>query len=226
MCMALFLACAALIWPFAETGFMDDWSYIRTAQVLAQTGHVHYNGWATAMLGWPLFAAALLIKLFGNSFSVVRSTDVLIGAACVAVLHRVLLRAGLNAWNAGLTTCAFLLSPVFLVGSVAFMSDMPGLLAVLVCLYGCLRATERPGDGVRWIVFAALTNLLLGTSRQIAWLGLFAMVPSGMWLLRRRRPVLVAGGVCLCWAGLGSGRRCAGSWRRPTLCPSTLTSRR
>jgi len=49
----------ALIWPVVESGIADDWSIVRTAQVLAETGQVHYNGWEAPMLGWPLYVAAL-----------------------------------------------------------------------------------------------------------------------------------------------------------------------
>jgi hypothetical protein len=35
-------------------GFADDFSYIKTALVYAQTGHFVYNGWATAMFGWQI----------------------------------------------------------------------------------------------------------------------------------------------------------------------------
>lgn len=50
----------------------DDWSYIWSARLLAETGHIQYNGWATAMLGWQLYLGALFIKIFGFSFSIVR----------------------------------------------------------------------------------------------------------------------------------------------------------
>ena len=49
-------------WPVAEMGFVDDWSYVKTALVFARTGHIVYNGWATAMLGWAIPWAALFIK--------------------------------------------------------------------------------------------------------------------------------------------------------------------
>lgn len=174
---------------------MDDWSYVRTAQLLAETGHVHYNGWATAMLGWPLYVAALFIKLFGFSFTVVRLTTVLIAAVTVLLLQRTLLRAGLNQWNATLGTLTFVVSPIFLVASSAFLSDIPGALAVVVCLYACLRAlqAESPRAKAAWISFAALSNAVLGTSRQLAWLGLLVMVPCTVWLLRRTRVAVIAG---------------------------------
>src|ERR1700733_4445503 len=53
-CAALVMACLIPAWPFAEIGINDDWSYIQTVQVFAQTHHFVYNGWATAMLGWQV----------------------------------------------------------------------------------------------------------------------------------------------------------------------------
>src|SRR5437763_11336272 len=52
ICAFIVAACVLLTYPVAEMGFQDDWSYIRTAQEFARTGHFVYNGWATAMLGW------------------------------------------------------------------------------------------------------------------------------------------------------------------------------
>ncbi len=47
----------------------DDWSYMWSARVLAKTGCVVYNGWATAMLTWQLYWGALFVRLFGFLFS-------------------------------------------------------------------------------------------------------------------------------------------------------------
>ena len=185
--------CVVLIRPFLESGLMDDWSYVRTAEILARTGHVSYNGWATAMLGWPLYLAALLVRLFGDSFAVVRSANLIVSALTVALLHRLFLRVGVNAWNASLATCVCAVSPIFLLASVTFLSDLPGLLAVLTSYYGCLRAIESKNHAPAWILFAIFCNVLLGTCRQIAWLGLVVVVPSAMWILRKDRRVLAAG---------------------------------
>jgi hypothetical protein len=79
--------------------------------------------------------------------------------------------------------------------SVTFMTDIPGLFAIVLCLYGCLRALQARTDRatIAWLCFAVLTNALCGTSRQIAWLGILAMLPSTLWLLRARRRVFVTG---------------------------------
>jgi hypothetical protein len=105
-CAPLPILCDLLIRPHAEIGD-DDWSYIKTAQVLAQTGHIAYNGWATAMLGWQLCFGAFFVKLFGFSFTAVRFSTAIEAVATAFLPQRTCLRAGLNSWNAALATMDF-----------------------------------------------------------------------------------------------------------------------
>src|SRR5690348_9921925 len=87
LCMLLFVAGAALVQPFLEMGVNDDWSYTYTAREFLTTGHITYNGWATAMLGPQVFWAALFIKLFGFSFLAVRSTTFIVALASIPALY-------------------------------------------------------------------------------------------------------------------------------------------
>jgi hypothetical protein len=191
--------CALASQPKLEMGFNDDFSYIWTAKVLADTGHVVYNGWATAMLGWQLYLGALFIKAFGFSFTVVRASILVVGMATAALLQRLFARMGLNEWNATLATLSIALSPLFLPLTFSFMTDVPGFFAILICIYGCVRAVEAKSDraAAGWLIFAALTNAVGGTVRQIAWLGVLVMVPSTAWVVRRRRGVLLAAAAAL-----------------------------
>jgi len=198
------ILCYFVTRPYAEIGIYDDWSYIKTAQVLAQTGHIAYNGWGSPMLGWQAYFGALFIKLFGFSFTAVRFSTVIEAMATAFLLQRTLVRAGINSWNASLATMTFVLSPLCLPLDFTFMNDVPGVLSIVVCLYMCLRALQAKSErfAMAWISLAALLNAVGGTSRQIAWLGLLVMVPSTLWLMRRKRRVLVVG--CLSWiAGVG-----------------------
>jgi hypothetical protein len=192
------LICYFFIRPYAEIGMGDDWSYIKMVQVLAQTGHIAYNGWETPMLGWQLFFGALLVKLFGFSFTVVRFCSVVEAVATAFLLQRTFVRAGLNSWNATLATMTFVLSPLYLPLTFVFKTDVSGILCDVACLYMCLRAvqTESERSAMAWISLAALVNAAGGTARQIAWLGLLVMVPCTLWLLRKSRRVLVAGSIC------------------------------
>jgi hypothetical protein len=196
---------ALLIHPYAETGICDDWSYIKTTQILAQTGHIVYNGWASAMLGWQLSLGALFAKLFGFSFTAVRLSTTVVAIATTWLLQSAFVRAGLCQWNATLATLTFVFSPLYLPLAFTFMTDVSGVFSIILCLYMCLRAlqADTPASTIAWIGSAALLNAIGGTARQIAWLGVLVMIPCTLWLVRRRPRVLLAGGLsCLLGAGI------------------------
>ena len=194
-CALTVLLCELISRPYANMGICDDWPYILMAQHLAATGHTVYNGWAAPMLTCQLYLADALIKLFGFSFTTVRMSTLLVAVAMAFALQRTFVRAGITEFNATIGTLALILSPLYLMLSVTFMTDIFGLFAIVLCLYGCLRALQSSTDGstIAWLCFAVLTNAIFGTSRQIAWLGILVMVPSTLWLLRSRRRVLLAG---------------------------------
>ncbi len=204
-CAAIAAACLLASYPVAEIGFVDDWSYIKTALDFARTGHFIFNGWATAMLGWQVVWGALFIKLFGFSFTVVRSSEWLVALASVFLFHQILLRFGVAPRDAVFGTLTLGISPLFLPLAASYMTDVPGLFAVLVCIYMCQRAVAAKSDRATllWLCSAALVNVAGGTVRQIAWLGALVMVPSTAWLLRRRRAILPAG--ILLWAASLAG---------------------
>ena len=194
LCALLLVLCTLAAQPFAETGLDDDFSYIYSARALAQTGHVQYAGWASAMVGWQLALGAAFIRLFGFSFSITRVPVLLIAAATAYLLHRVLVRCGLSATNAVLATLTVMLSPMALPLAFSFMTDMSGLFCTAFCLYCCARSLQagnrRPAT-TAWLVTAMLCTAIGGTARQTVWLCLLVMVPSAVWLLRRRKPLLL-----------------------------------
>ena len=197
LCVLVLLACLVAAHPVAEAGVIDDWAYIWSAKILSQTGHVVYQGWATAMLTWQLYLGALFIKLFGFSFTNVRLSVVLLSCLSAGLMHRIFLRLGLNEWNAAISTLCVVLCPLFLPVEASFMSDIPGLFAVLVCWYCCLRTIDAKSDRsvLMWLIAAAVLNDVLGTARQISWLGALVMVPSAAWYVRRRRGVPVTAAI-------------------------------
>src|SRR5215467_9251240 len=75
------------------------------------------------------------------------------------------------------------------------MTDIPGFFCLVLCLYACVRALQADTDNtaLAWLCFAALSNASAGIVRQIAWLGLLVMVPSTIWLLRKRPRFLTIG---------------------------------
>ena len=184
-------------------GVGDDGPYILMSHILATTGHLVYNGWASPMLACQLYLGAAFIKLFGFSFTTVRMSTLFTSMALAFLLQRTMVHASISERNATLGALALVLSPLYLMLSVTFMSDITGLFAIVLCLYGCLRALQSPNQrtAALWLCFAIITNTIFGTSRQIAWLGTVVMVPSTLWLLREQRRLLFIG-AALNFAGL------------------------
>lgn len=197
LCTLLLLVCALATYPVAEIGMTDDWSYVQSARVLAQTGHVVYNGWTTAMLGWQLFLGAFFIKLFGPSFTAIRASTLLVALITTFLLQRTFVCSGISSRNATFGALTLVLGPIFLATALIFMSDMFGLFCVVLLLYACLRAIQARTNRalLAWLAFAAFSNAIGGTARQIAWLGVLVMFPCAVWILRRRSHALSAGAI-------------------------------
>jgi hypothetical protein len=192
---ALALAAAVVISnPSADMPFLDEFSYDKTALEFARTGNMVYNGWATAMLGWQVPWGALFIKLFGFSFTGMRLSMLPLAMLSVFLFHQILRRFGVSAQNSVMGALTLGISPVFLPMATSFMTDVPGLLVILACIYMCQRAVAATSDRVAllWLCTAAAVNVAGGTVRQIAWLGALIMVPSTGWLMRRRKGMKVA----------------------------------
>lgn len=191
----MLLFCALLIKPYAEIGISDDFSYVRTAQILAATGHIVYNRWASMPLGWQLYLGALFIKWRGFSFTAPRVAVFVVALLTTYLLHRVATRFGLTAWNSTLATLTVILSPAWLMMELNFMSDVPGLFCVVLCMYGCQRAllARNNRSALGWLWFAGLLNIADGTVRQTAWLGVLMLVPATAWLMRRTKGAVFSG---------------------------------
>jgi len=194
-CVIALLFSALATYPVAETGMNDDWSYIKTTQIFTQTGHIAYNGWGAMMLGWQLLLGAIFAKLFGPSFTAIRASTLLVALMAAFLTQRLLVRAGVTSRNATFGTLAVVLGPVFLPLTLSFLTDTGGYFVIALCLYACLRALQAGTDhaALAWLAFAALSNALGGTVRQIAWLGVLVMVPCAIWLMRHKQRVIVVG---------------------------------
>ena len=192
MCVIIFGLCVVAAYPISNEGYVDDFSYAHSALLFAQTGKFVYDVWATALLGWLVPWGALFIKIFGFSFNVMRFAALPIAMSSVYLFHRVLVRFEVSEYNAIFGTLLLTLSPMYFPLTTSFMTDVPGMLVLLICVYMCQRAVaaEDARSTIIWLISAAILNVLAGTVRQNVWVGALVMVPSTGWFLRRRRGVL------------------------------------
>jgi dolichyl-phosphate-mannose-protein mannosyltransferase len=193
-CALLVLVSIAATGPVLEMGLNDDFSYTYTARELAATGRLHYHGWASAMLGFQAWFAALAIRAFGFSFTTVRLTTSVFAVGCSLVLYRLGRTAGLNPSFAALGALALVLSPLFIPLAASFMTDVPALFFLLACFYCGMRALETADRGacVLWLSAAALSGLLGGTVRQVVWGAPLCAIPAIAFVKREDRRVVAA----------------------------------
>src|SRR5260370_38377478 len=161
-------------------GFQDDWSYIRTALEFARTGHFIFNGWATAMLGWMIPWGALFLKIFGFSFTAARLSMLPLAMATIYFFHATLARFGIGPGNSAFGALTLGFSPVFFPMAASYLSDIPGLLVIVLCLYFCLRAVQAgtPRSTAFLLCCATAKAAPSGTCGQPDRRGVLVVVPS------------------------------------------------
>jgi hypothetical protein len=185
-----------LAWPFAELPFNDDWSYAFTARHLAQTGHLTYNGWAAPAIIPQAYWGALIIKIFGFSFTALRIGTLPFAMASAAICYLLARRCGLSRKPAVFASLTMSLGPLFLPLAASFMTDVPGLMFMLLSLYALVRCGEStaPFGRLSWLATGALVALIGGMNRQIVWIVPLAIVPFLMIVHRRSAMFLAVAG--------------------------------
>jgi hypothetical protein len=191
-CVLVVLVCIFVAHPVFEAAYSDDYSYIYTAKRAAETGHLIYNGWATASLGILVYIGALFIHVFGFSFTATRAVCWVLSLANVALMHRLFLRVARRNLNAVLAALTISLAPITFSTSLVFFTDLPAMFAFAVTLYCCVRAMQAQANTSRkrWLILAAVLSLVLGSVRQTAWGAALAVVPMVGWRLRGHPGVL------------------------------------
>jgi 4-amino-4-deoxy-L-arabinose transferase-like glycosyltransferase len=181
LCVLVTLVAILVAWPFAEGGYIDDFSYIHMAKSLAETGRFAYNGWPTAMLGIQVWWGAAWIWLFGFSFTLVRLSVLPLALGAVALVYLLARRSSLSPYDSLFAAILTGLSTLFLPLTPTFMTDIPGFFFLLACLYGFTRAADAAADSrarsshvvlwraLAWLAIGTLCGVLGGTIRQPVW---------------------------------------------------------
>jgi 4-amino-4-deoxy-L-arabinose transferase-like glycosyltransferase len=181
LCVLVTLGALLVAWPFAEGGYIDDFSYIHMAKTLAETGRFAYNGWPTAMLGIQVWWGAAWIWLFGFSFTLVRLSVWPLALGAVALVYLIARRGSLSPYDSLFAALLTALSTLFLPLAPTFMTDIPGFFFLLACFYGFTRAADAvdavptPGTqavawpALAWLAIGTLCGVLGGTIRQPVW---------------------------------------------------------
>ena len=135
---AALLCAVVIVDPVREFMSQDDgWAYARSVEHLLRTGEYRLDAWSAANMPVQIYLAAGLAEIFGYSLSLLRVSTLVLLVAGLAALYGLLRRGSLPAWPATALTLGFLASPLVLMLSFTFMSDIQftGWLLIALWLY-------------------------------------------------------------------------------------------
>src|SRR5688500_12417267 len=93
---AAFLAAVLLVDPRGNFPLDDDWGVGFTTFTLLQTGRVQFSPFASATAYLQFFWGALWASLFGESFTVLRISTLVLSLGSVLIAFSMLRRAGVR----------------------------------------------------------------------------------------------------------------------------------
>jgi hypothetical protein len=134
---------AAAVGIGGEFPLNDDASYAWTTKTLCDTGTFRFLPWTAPSLVFQAGYGAVLCRLFGFSFALLRLSTVVLAIAGVVAFFFLLRRAGARGAMLGLATAVFALNPVYVNLAFTFMTEVPFTTLVLAAAYAFVRGLDE-----------------------------------------------------------------------------------
>jgi len=173
----------------------DDWDFALAAWRFAETGHFHFTAFTAVSLRAQVLWGALWTRLFGESFDVLRASTLVLAAATLVIVHRMLLRADVPRFGRIAATLALGFHPIFFWSSCTFMTEVPFVFASAVALACFVRAFDD--ERVAWLIAGCAAALLACFVRQTGITLLAAPALLALMQRRKRHTVVVGGTIAL-----------------------------
>ncbi|AKL74370.1 Dolichyl-phosphate-mannose-protein mannosyltransferase [Actinobacteria bacterium IMCC26256] len=165
----------------------DDWSYLVTLFRWVDTGRIEFNNWVSMSLLGQLWIAAPIAAIWGHATTVVQTQTAILGSIgllCVLWLGR---RLGLSWGLAALAALTIAVSPLWMVLSTTFMTDVPSFTFSLAALLIATIALQRRPISMPLLLLAIALSTYSVLIRQYAIVPLIAIVVAGFLATARAR---------------------------------------
>jgi len=186
---AIWGATIAIINPRGDFPLLDDWDFAIATRNFAQSGHFHFTQFTVVSLRAMVLWGAAWIRLFGDSFNVLRASTLTLSLGAILVVDRTLARARIARGARMLASLALLFNPIFLWTSCTYMTDVPYVFASAVAFYFFFRGLDE--DRVAFIVAGVLSVMVSWFIRQNGLINILPMMPLAV--MKRRRSFVVVG---------------------------------
>lgn len=196
--MALLWSLAVIIVrPIGEFPLNDDWSWGKTAKILAEGGGYHPTGWTEMTLFTHAVWGALFCIPHGFSFTALRISTLvlsLVGVFAMYGLIRQLQKPRLLAVICALTL-AF--NPIYFALSNTYMADVPFTTLAILSVLFFVRHLQKGSDVDLWVgtgfAIAATLSRQMGLCLPLAF-GVTLLIKHGLqkrWMMRAVLPSIV-----------------------------------
>lgn len=157
----------------------DDWSYLVTLFRWVDTGRMEFNNWVSMSLLGQLWLAAPVAAIWGHAITIVQTQTAIVGVIgllCVLWLGR---RLGLSWGLAGLASLTIAASPLWMVLTTTYMTDVPSFTFSLAALLIATFALQRRPVSMPLLLLAIAVATYSVLIRQYAVVPLIAIAIAG-----------------------------------------------
>jgi len=178
-----FLSAVVAIGPVHEFPMADDWDYARTARQLAETGIFQRSEYSQATLILHAVVGALVIHLFGFSFTALRFSTLALALLTLFAVYALLLELQFDPLRSVIGALTLLVIPEFVYLAFSYMTDIPALCWLTIALFFYVRALQR--SDARWAWLASIFAALVFLVRQTGILAPLAFLAVIVWRMPR-----------------------------------------
>ncbi|HJR89265.1 MAG TPA: hypothetical protein VJ782_03800, partial [Aeromicrobium sp.] len=177
------LLAAVLVDPFGEFLPDDDgFAYARSVQYLLHSGEYKLDAWSAANMPVQIYVAAGLSKVFGYSLDLLKLTTVGMLGVGLASFYGLARELRAARWTSFAATVALLASPLVLLLTFSFQSDVQFMGWLMLALFLYVRGIRQDSD--RLVFLGSLAAACAIGTRQLG----VAIIGGLMvaWVLARR----------------------------------------
>ncbi|MFZ4522164.1 MAG: ArnT family glycosyltransferase [Bacteroidales bacterium] len=191
----LWIIAAFIVNPIGEFPVNDDWAYAKSVYYLLTDGVLKFFDWGAMILVAQTLWGALFCKIFGFSFTTLRISVLLLGAAGILFYYFLALRICRKERTAFFSSLVIAFNPLYFSLSNSFMTDVPFLVFLMGALYFSSLYFEK--EKLKFIVAAFFFLLTATMIRQTGALMAICLVVAHLYLYparwRKLIPVLGMG---------------------------------
>jgi|CXWL01.1.fsa_nt_gi 4-amino-4-deoxy-L-arabinose transferase-like glycosyltransferase len=147
--------------PTREMGFEDDWNYAVMVRHLLETGEYKLHQWLAPNLPFQTYWGGLFAFVFGYSFVSLRFATLVLVVIGLTAFYFLAREERLDDTQAGLISLVLLGSPMVVLFSFTFQTDIPFLMCLIIALAFYARAIRMRSHGLMCLASIAAAAAIL-----------------------------------------------------------------